>query len=287
MDDTILKHMNRGHGVREIIDSIEACRKAGFDDICIEYIYGYPNQSMQTWIETIQGAIATGVEEIQLYRLKIVPYGDARGPIETLYRKHPEQFPPLEDVLTMKQVAILLLNQAGYHENLTRVFTREPKYSSHYAFDQCCRLLDCLGIGLSAFSSLHDRFCINPDSMKVYADRIRSGHLPLNRGLVRDTDDALRWHFLLPLKNTWLIKKDYTAQTGHSVDVFRPEMDALAAAGLLVEDDQTVKLTTKGRFFADEVCTQFHHPRYMPFPRESYLDGPLYLSRQLDCAMGI
>ncbi len=283
LDDGVLRHMNRMHDAADAVESIRQCRRAGYEDICIEFIFGYPTQTLDGWLDTMERAIATGVEEIQLYRLKIEAYGDAPGPIGRLFLDQPGLFPDMETSLLMKQAAILMLGDHGYRENLTRVFARDRMHVSHYAADQCCRLLDCLGVGLSAFSSLRDRFCINPFSMREYAQSIEAGRLPLNRGLVRDRDAALRWHTVLPLKNMWVSKREYLEQTGAQVDrVFRPHWDALLAHGLVEETDRRFQLTPRGRFFADEVCTQFHHPDYLPFPMEQYEDGPLRLSRPLD-----
>ena len=282
LDDDVLRHMNRMHDAADAVESIRQCRRAGYEDICIEFIFGYPTQTLTGWLDTLARAIDTDVEEIQLYRLKIEAYGDAPGPIGQLYRDHPERFPDMDTSLLMKQTAILMLADHGYRENLTRVFARDRKHISHYAADQCCRLLDCLGVGLSAFSSLRDRFCINPSSMRDYADRIGAGQLPLNRGLVRDRDAALRWHVVLPLKNMWVSKREYHEQTGERVDqVFRRHWDALLAHGLVEETERRFQLTPRGRFFADEVCTQFHHPDHLPFPLEHYEDGPLRLSQPL------
>ena len=282
LDDDLLKQMNRMHDAAEVAESIRQCRKAGYEDICIELIFGYPGQTPGNWRASVEQAIALDVEEIQLYRLKIAPYGDAPGPIERLYREHPERFPDGETSVAMKQAAIQQLGDAGYRETLTRVFSRDRNLYSHYAADQCCRLLDCIGFGLSAFSSLRDRFCINPFSMREYTRSVEAGRLPLDRGLVRIRDDDLRWRVVLPLKNMSVIKEEFLQQTGENVgEVFRSEWDALRTHGLVEENERRLRLTPTGRFFADEVCTQFHHPRYLPFPSDSYADGPLRLARPL------
>ncbi|MFC1549211.1 hypothetical protein ACFL5E_04555 [Candidatus Omnitrophota bacterium] len=46
--------------------------------------------------------------------------------------------------------------------------------------------------------------------------------------------------------------------------------------GLLYENEMVLKLTELGAFFADEVSEQFHHPNYMPFPKDAYAHGKLY-----------
>jgi oxygen-independent coproporphyrinogen-3 oxidase len=284
LDDGLLKHMNRGHTAAQAYEAIDKCREAGFTDLCIEFIFGYPDQSMDMWLKTIRDAIATDVEEIQLYRLKISPYGDSPGPIERLYRKNPERFASGEEAIRMKRAAHILLNEAGYHENLTRVFTKKPEHTSHYATDQCCKLLDCIGFGLSAFSSLRDRFCINTASMHEYFEMVGTGQLPLNRGIVRSPEEQKRWSALLPLKNSWIPKSLYEDRTkGARVeDVFGASLDAMKQHGLIYEDDEIVRLTPEGRFFADEICAQLHHPRHLPFPLDDYADGPLKLATPIE-----
>ncbi|MEI7530241.1 MAG: radical SAM protein, partial [Elusimicrobiota bacterium] len=61
-DDGVLKAMNRGHGAREALAAIEAARGAGFK-LNLEFIYGYPGDTPETWGETMRRAAATGVAE--------------------------------------------------------------------------------------------------------------------------------------------------------------------------------------------------------------------------------
>lgn len=276
MDDDILKHMNRGHEHGLVEDAIAACRRAGFDDLCVEFIYGYPGQTLAGWHETVARGIALGVEEIQFYRLKILPYGQGQGPVDGLYQRRPDRFVPTEDQVVMKQMAIAAVNEAGYQENLIRVFTRAPHHTSHYTTDQCCRLLDTIGVGPSAFSSFRDRFAIDEPDTGAWSAQVRAGTLPVHAGLVRDRETQLRWNLLLPLKNSEVYKEFYAERTGERAEVvFRPQLDALIAAGLVQEDAATIALTTRGRFFADEICTQLHEAVYLPHGREVYEPGPL------------
>ncbi|MBD3379766.1 MAG: radical SAM protein [Candidatus Omnitrophica bacterium] len=275
MDDDILKLMNRAHTSEEGIRSVEVSRKAGFK-LNIEFIYGYQGQTFENWASMMKEAIALDTDEIQLYRLKIIPYGDYKGPIGNCYIRNPEDFPEPDEAIMMKQIAIDLLESNGYHQNLTRVFTKKREDYSHYADNQCCKLYDEIGFGLTAFSSMRDRFGLNTQDFGEYYGLVSEGKLPVNRGLVRNAEDQLRWCIILPLKNREVWKTFYNKQTGKQLDaVFREKRNALKEHGLISEDDKMMKLTELGRFFADEVCQQFHAPEYMPFPEESYSDGPL------------
>lgn len=274
-DDTILKKMNRPHTAREAVQSMENAQGHGFK-LNIEFIFGYPGQSMEAWTQTIRQAIALAPEEIQLYRLKIIPYGDFPGRIKVSFENNADDFCSVALTLAMKQTAISMLAQNGYHENLTRVFSKDPKDFSHYADNQCCGLLDQVGFGLTAFSSLRDRFALNTQDFKEYFSFIDAGHLPVNRGLVRTKDDQQRWSLILPLKNRRVYKKYYRDLNGVSVnEAFAGKISRLKEHGLLFEDEKVLSLTPLGRFFADEVCQQFHHPRAMPFPKTAYAAGPL------------
>ncbi len=275
LNDKLLRRMNRAHTAKEAVKSIEQAKKAGFK-INIEFIYGYPGQTLYNWIEVMNKAVSLGAEEIQIYRLKIIPYGDHEGIITKEFISKPSGFITNEQTILMKEIAILILRGSGYHENLRRVFTKEVNDYSRYADDQCCKLFDQIGFGLTAFSSLRDRFGLNTQFFKTYYSLIKQGRLPLDRGIIRSSDDQLRWAIILPLKNRAVYKKFYKKQTGVSLNsIFRRKIERLRNFGLLEEDIDILKTTNLGSFFADEVCHQFHHPQYIPFPKSAYSNGPL------------
>ncbi len=276
LDDEILKKMDRHHTAEEAVESIHQAKDFGFQ-LNIEFIFGYPEQTLNSWMRDMEMAVSFGVEEIQLYRMKFVPHGDHTGLIANKFAKQKEDLSAVEQTLLMKQFAILFLAENGYHENLRRVFTKEPKYFSHYAHDQCCNLFDQIGFGLTAFSSLRDRFGLNTKDFKEYYSSIEQGKLPVNRGLVRKRDDQLRWHIILPLKNRNVIKKQYQRRTNVSLnDVFRRKIEKLKGYGLLHEDDEVLDLTQRGSFYADEVCHQFNSPDFKPFPGTAFMQGNLH-----------
>ena len=230
-NETVLRLMNRHHGREEALRSIELSLQAGFE-VNIEFIFGYPGQDLENWAEGIEEACKLGVTEIQLYRLKVDAYGDYQGPIKQYLNKYPDRVVTNETAIMMKQVAHDILNRHGYHENvLRRVFSKGPQYYSHYAHNQCCRLLDQIGIGLTAFSSLRNRFVLNTDDFNEYYARIEAGKLPCNRGLVRSMEDQIRWAMILPLKNRTVRHLEFEARTGLKLEQVWPEKIQSAQGG--------------------------------------------------------
>jgi oxygen-independent coproporphyrinogen-3 oxidase len=275
LNDDILKRMNRSHDAQTAIESVENSMQLDYQ-INLEFIFGHPGQTPAKWIEDLEKALALDTPEIQFYRLKVEPYGDLEGSLKKFRHYHPDEIPVPEDAILMKQIAVKLLAEHGYHENLRRVFTKEKSAISLYAFNQCCQLLDEIGFGLTAFSSLRDRFILNTQYFEEYYRKIESSKLPLNRGLVRSKEQQMRWATALPLKNYFIRKKRFQQVTGVSIDdVFQEKFSVLKDFGLISEDDRKYELTRLGAFFADEVVQQFYEKKYIPFPETDYADGPL------------
>ncbi len=269
-DDGVLKAMNRAHNSREGLEAIEAARKAGFR-LNIEFIYGYPGDTPETWAGTMRLAAAAGVEEIQVYRIKLIPYGDHAG---FFSRKTPAV--DIETVFRMKAAAVEILGLAGYRENLRRVFSRDPAEFSRYADDQCCGLTDQISLGLTAFSSLRDRFTLNTRDIKEYYSLIAAGKLPVNRGLIRAPAAQAVWAFVLPLKNRKVHKAYFNRLIGGlPEELFGGRIRDLKEAGLLEGNERTLELPPDGALLADEVCHQFYQKEFMPFPPEAYAPGRL------------
>jgi oxygen-independent coproporphyrinogen-3 oxidase len=275
LNDDILKNMNRHHSVKQALESIDMARKHGFQ-INIEFIFGYPGQTVEGWIDEMAQAMTLDVDEIQLYRLKVEAYGDYQGPIKNVIGKRSTKILSDEETLTMKKIAIDMLTAENFTENIRRVFSKDKKHYSHYAWNFCCMLYDQVGFGLTAFSSLRNRFVLNTQYFDEYYASIEAGRLPVNRGLVRSTEEQQRWGIIPPLKNSFIDKNRYKARTGESLEkVFMEKMKRLKTYGLVMEDDRMISTTKLGTFFADEVAQQFHHPDHIPFSREEYEDGPL------------
>ena len=183
--------------------------------------------------------------------------------------------------MLQKAVAEEILRLYGLKGNLRRVYTKNPYIYSHYAYNQCCAQYDQIGLGLTAFSSLRDRFFINTDSFDEYYELIDSGKLALNRGYVRDREQQLRWSIALPLKNTEVRKDRFRKINGMEIeDCFKKKWKKLMDAGL-VEDKKVLgypsyTLTEIGKFVADEVAEEFNSNEFIPWERDQYIHGELF-----------
>lgn len=276
-DDEVLRYMARPHDAAEAVEAIKQIRRAGIGSLSIDLIYGFPGCTAERWAETLETASAMDIDAYQLYRLRIVPHGDKVGAIKDRHEKSADGFPTLEQTYVMKALGKLAAAEHGFGENLRRIFSRSPRHISFYLRDYGCRLYDNLGLGVSSWSSLGDRFLMNTgSSLAAYYAAIDSGRLPVDRALVRSADDERRRALVLPLKSYGVSKARYRAQTGSSVEAaFGERLRLLEKHGLVEEDATRLALTAKGGFFADETVMQFYRDAFLPFPASSYADGEL------------
>lgn len=268
-DDPILAAMGRTHNNADSLHAIDQIRKAGFDNLFIDLIYAYPNQSIEQWIEGMLTAVSLDINGYQLFRLRINQYGDRQGNIVKAFEKDPSHFPDATPVWLMKTLGTLISEQSGYPEQQTNMFARNADDISHYTRDWCCRLYDIAGVGVSSFSNLRGTFTqnIGHHDLENYYRPIREGHSPIDRGKLRSTDEETRRSFILPLKNDYVDKNEFARRTGQMASVyFAKEIQWLNGLGLVEEDASSIRLTTRGRFFADEVAAQFFDPRYLTHP---------------------
>lgn len=275
LNDDVLRKMNRSHNAATAKESIENCLKMGFK-VNIEFIYGHPGETLQNWIDVMEEACTLGTDEIQLYRLKIEPYGDQEGTIKKFSAYHEDELISAEETIRMKEISDLILEDHGYTENLRRVFTKKKSAISLYAYNQCCRLKDEVGFGLSAFSSLHDRFMINTPSFDEYYRRTEAGEIAANRCLIRSADQQKRWSIILPLKNYFIDKKRFKQLNGVDLaGVFQDKFQLLKDYGLAIEDERRVTLTKTGAFYSDELVHLFYESQHQSFPPEDFNKGIL------------
>jgi oxygen-independent coproporphyrinogen-3 oxidase len=109
-DDVVLRCLNRGHTVADALETYCLARRAGFDNINLDFIYGLPLQTLDDWRATLERALALAPEHLSLYALKVeegtgLAFQIARG-------KYPM---PGDDLAAeMYMLAEEMLDAAGY-----------------------------------------------------------------------------------------------------------------------------------------------------------------------------
>ena len=64
-----LKLLNRRHDAEQAVKAVHHCRRAGFNNISIDLIYGLPGETDERWKRDLQQSCRLGVEHISAYHL--------------------------------------------------------------------------------------------------------------------------------------------------------------------------------------------------------------------------
>ena len=72
-DDAQLKALGRPHNYRQAQQAVSLSRRAGFDNISVDLMYGLPNQSREQWMQTLRNVIDLKADHISCYGLKVEP----------------------------------------------------------------------------------------------------------------------------------------------------------------------------------------------------------------------
>ncbi len=73
-----LRMLERVHNFFDVIEAVSSARKAGFDNLNLDLIYGLPEQTLQTWQTTVKRILDLHPEHISAYALTLehgTPFG--------------------------------------------------------------------------------------------------------------------------------------------------------------------------------------------------------------------
>lgn len=72
-DNNLLKLIGRRHNFQQAVSAVTNARKAGFDNVSVDLIYGLPSQTKSDWAETLGKIVELHPEHISCYGLKLEP----------------------------------------------------------------------------------------------------------------------------------------------------------------------------------------------------------------------
>ena len=73
MDDHQLDWMNRKHSSEDAIKAVLLAKKAGFENITVDLIYGIPERKENSWRDTVNTALDLPINHISCYSLTVEP----------------------------------------------------------------------------------------------------------------------------------------------------------------------------------------------------------------------
>lgn len=253
-DDRLLRRLGRVHDSRQALAAFTCARKAGFENINIDLMYGLPGQSLELWerdLETAGGLLEP--EHISAYSLIV----NRDTPMAALQDATPDLFPSEEAERAMHHLCTRMLAQKGYEHYEVSNYARAGSECRHNL--AYWTRLDYLGFGPAAHSFLNPVRFHNADSLEAYVRDVEEG-LVEGRDRERLSDrDALTEEIFLGLRLTRgldaaLLERRYGIRFQ---SFFKSPIRSMGAAGLTRFEGGRLRLTVKGMDLADRVALEF------------------------------
>ena len=249
-DKDDLKSLGRPQTPDNVANALQQIRDSKIPRLNIDLIYGSANQSLQSWLYSIDQALAWQPEEIFIYPLYI-------RPLTGLGRKH--QLEVEDQRLKAYFAARERLLAAGYEQSSMRMFVRAntPEQKGRYR----CQEDGMIGLGAGARSytqSLHysSHYAVGKPQIKQiiqdYNNTSSDGFAQTGYGIEIDLQDQKRRYVLLSLLQIGGFPfSDY--QTRYDSDVLEdiPQLHLLEKHQLATIDDNMICLNEKGIAYSD------------------------------------
>ena len=245
-----LKLLHRRHTARQAIEAFQRCREAGFHNISIDLMYGLPGETLETWKQDLQQAIALHPEHISAYHL-IYEEGTA---LWNLKEQHRVEEADEELSLTLFSTLIDTLTQAGYQHYEISNFCLPELHSRHNSSYWTGKKY--LGCGPSAHSYNGSSRQWNVASLDHYIEGIISGKPDYE---IEELDIYTRYNdfVITSIRTCWgmplsHLRSEYGEELyRYCLRMAKPHLDE----GVLEIHEDVLKLTRKGIFISDGIMS--------------------------------
>lgn len=275
-----LRMLEREHDFFTVIEAVSTARKAGFDNLNLDLIYGLPEQTLQTWQTTLQRIVELHPEHISAYALTLehgTPFGrwSSKGLLP---------LPDADLAADMYEYAEEFLESQGYIHYEISNWAKDTKQLSAFSIQpslackhnlQYWHSLPYLAFGAGAHGYADGYRYSNALRIKTYIERltkpearISNIEFPLSPSAVNQHKQTLKDDMSeymlnnLRLVHAGAVDSDFRLRFGSGLlDVYPREIEELTRDGLLEkktsENSDVFRLTKRGRLLGNQVFLRF------------------------------
>ncbi len=271
-----LRFLERQHDYPQVIQSVAWARKAGFDNLNLDLIFGLPGQELSGWQHTIELALGLQPEHFSLYSLTI----EHTTPLEHWSRRGLVAEPDPDQAADMYEWASQRLEQAGYIQYEISNWAKERRgqlLACRHNL-QYWRGLPYLGLGAGAHGYVAGQRTVNVLAPAAYVQRLTpTGPLsprplpfprtPATQSILaidRQAEMGELMMMSLRLVEEGIAQATFQQRFGQRLEeVYGPRIDRLVRRKLLewvttVGDPQAcLRLTKVGRLLGNQAFMEF------------------------------
>lgn len=249
----LLKKIGRTHGPDDAARVVGEARKAGFDNISIDLIYGLPGQTIEQWQDTLDKALALDLPHYSGYSLIVEP----KTVFYNLMNKGKLPLPG-EDIETeMFTMLIEQMESKGRKRYEISNFATPGHESIHNLI--YWENATYAGVGAGAHGYVDGIRYSNIGPIAKYMEKTALGERPVQQTHVVTATEAMEEEMFLGLRKTNGVSVSlFKEKFGQSLaEVYGETLHSLIKDGLVERLDDAVKLTHRGVYRGNDVFQQF------------------------------
>lgn len=261
LHDPTLRVLGRIHTASEAVETYRQARRAGFERINLDFIFGLPGQTLDQWQWTLDRVAELDADHFSLYSL-IVEEGT---PLHQQVTRGSITVPDDDATASMYELAIERLDRAGYVQyeisNWAKPGTGAsllPDQASHHNVAYWLNA-DYLAFGAGAHGHVYPRRWHDLLRVDEYIATGERGVAPIAEIIELSAADLRAETMMMGLRlNTGVSYAHFQDRCGVDVlAVYRKEVAWLVEIGLIIQDDVGLRLTDRGRALGNQVFLQF------------------------------
>ncbi len=247
LDDEELSRLGRIHTSEDAFQAASWARSAGFPQVGLDLIYGFPGHDLDGWRRTLERALSLEPDHISIYAFTLEP----GTYFHTAVREGRARLSGERDLLAMDEAARERLAAAGYEYYEISNAARAGAVCLHNL--RIWRGGDVLGLGAAAHSLVSGRRWRNVSDANAYMTAVESaGSAAVGVHLV-DGDGTLLERLLGGLR---LDEGIPFSILPNGDERFAESIHSLVADGFLETEGGNIRLGLRGRPVADSVILE-------------------------------
>ncbi len=248
-DNDALKTLGRIHTVQDFEKCFDSARKAGFENISLDLMYGLPNMTMAKWEYSLKKAIEFEPEHISTYALKI-----EKG---TPFYKAKLDLPDDDLCADMYERSVEILENSGFDRYEISNFAKQGCESRHNL--KYWHRVDYLGLGAGAYSCMGDKRFSNHCGLNEYMSAVANGGLAVcDSEEVSDAAQMSEFVFLGLRCAEGISLLEFKEKFNCDItDVFGEEIKKYCDWGFMVQSGDRLRFSDKGFFVSNTILADF------------------------------
>jgi oxygen-independent coproporphyrinogen-3 oxidase len=267
-DPAVQESVNRIQTEPQTLDLVRAARDAGFSSVNVDLMYGLPRQTLDAFRRTLE----TVVKDLSPDRASL--FGYAHVPWLKAHQRRIDEatLPSPRERLALFHAGVEAFVSAGYEFVGLDHFAKpgDPLAVARRTGDLHRNFMgfhtgagtDMVAFGITGIGDVGGTYLQNRHKIPDWERDLEAGRLPVERGYRRTADDAARGGVIQSLMCLGRVSRASLEAGGRSPwkSAYADEVARLGpmiADGLLVLDDEGLRLTPLGRLFVRNVCMVF------------------------------